>query len=203
MPYIKRMLLCSAFLLVTSPSQAQHLQIQDTQTMQEIAFTEKSELDNWVIINDTVMGGRSRARIDIEKDHLVFEGYLSLENNGGFASVRRVYNNKTWLPSNPLQIKVMGDGRQYQFRLRTNRRMDGVAYVTSFQTTKGEEQSFTFELSDFTPQFRGRLVRGMPALSFSDISQMGFMLAEKAPGNFELQVFSIAQSQMQLASNAQ
>jgi len=171
----------------------------DMNNMQTIAFTEKSELGNWVIFNDTVMGGRSRAQIDIDKEHLIFNGYLSLENNGGFASIRRVYNNREWEPSNPLQIKVLGDGRSYQFRLRTNRRMDGVAYVSSFQTTAGEAQVFSFELSDFTPQFRGRLVRGAPELSFDDITQLGFMLAEKAPGEFTLQVLSISQSQMQLA----
>jgi monofunctional biosynthetic peptidoglycan transglycosylase len=171
---------------------------EDMNSMQTIAFDELSELDNWVIINDTVMGGRSRAQIDIAKEHLVFNGYLSLENNGGFASIRRVYNNREWQASNPLQIKVVGDGRSYQFRLRTNSRMDGVAYVSSFQTKANEAQVFTFELSDFTPQFRGRYVRGAPELSFDDITQLGFMLAEKAPGEFTLQVLSISQSQMQL-----
>jgi monofunctional biosynthetic peptidoglycan transglycosylase len=169
------------------------------QNMQKIAFTDSSEVENWVIINDTVMGGRSRASLNIDNDHLVFSGYLSLDNNGGFASIRRVYDNRIWLPDNPLQINILGDGRSYQLRLRTNRQMDGVAYVATFQTIAGEAQSVTFELSDFTPQFRGRFVRGAPDLSFDDITQLGFMQAEKAPGEFSLQVLSISQTQMQLA----
>jgi monofunctional biosynthetic peptidoglycan transglycosylase len=169
------------------------------QKMQKITFTESSELENWVIINDTVMGGRSTARLTIDNNYLVFNGYLSLENNGGFASVRRVYDNRSWLPDNPLQIKTLGDGRSYQLRLRTNLQMHGVAYVATFQTVAGEAQSFTFEPSDFTPQFRGRFVRGAPDLSFDDITQIGFMQAEKAPGEFSLQVLSISQTQMQLA----
>ena len=191
----------AVLLLAAGAVNASSFEELETEKMNKIAFTQASELDNWVIINDTVMGGRSRAKIEIEQEHLVFNGYLSLENNGGFASIRRVYDNKNWLPQNPLQIKVQGDGRKYQFRLRTNRRMDGVAYVASFQTIKGESQSFSFELSDFTPQFRGRTVRGMPDLSFDDVTQMGFMLSEKAPGEFTLQVLSISQSRSQLASN--
>lgn len=196
-----RLITCFCSVIVLNAYSTMQLTQADTageQNMQKIAFTDSSELENWVIINDTVMGGRSSARLNIEDEHLIFNGYLSLENNGGFASVRRVYDERTWLPNNPLQIKTVGDGRRYQFRLRTNRQMDGVAYVATFQTTADKAQSFSFEPGDFTPQFRGRFVRGAPALSFDDITQIGFMQAEKSPGEFSLQVLSISQSQMQL-----
>ena len=44
---------------------------------------------NWKIVNDTVMGGRSSSHWSSNPASAsLFEGYLSLENNGGFASVR-------------------------------------------------------------------------------------------------------------------
>ena len=50
---------------------------------------------NWNIVNDTVMGGRSSSRwISKSSSPCSFEGYLSLENNGGFASVRCDLNNE-------------------------------------------------------------------------------------------------------------
>jgi monofunctional biosynthetic peptidoglycan transglycosylase len=88
---------------------------------------------------------------------------------------------------------MLGDGRSYQFRLRTNRNADGVAYVANFTTKKDQIQSIQFNIKDFTPQFRGRLVRGAPALNFSDIAQVGFMLADKNPGRFVLQISHIRQ----------
>ncbi|MDT0596129.1 CIA30 family protein [Glaciecola petra] len=158
-----------------------------------IQFSLTNEIDNWVIVNDTVMGGRSKAQLDIVKNMLIFSGSLSLQNNGGFASTRRVYKPVEWDPKQAFQITIEGDGRAYQFRLRTNRRMDGVAYVVGFQTVAGKSQSFTFEPSDFEPLWRGRYVRGAEALTFDDVSQLGFMLADKTPGEFSLKVKSITQ----------
>lgn len=167
------------------------------QTNQEasvnIEFTKTQELDNWIIVNDTVMGGRSFARLNIENDKLSFSGVLSLENNGGFASIRRVYDPKSWVDQIPLKIKVDGDGREYQLRLRTNRRVDGVAYVVSFKTEINGPNEFAFNEQDFVPQFRGRIVRGAPALAFSDIEQVGLMLADKQPGEFTLLLEHIMQ----------
>lgn len=158
-----------------------------------IDFTQSQELDNWVIVNDTVMGGRSRTRLTIEDSMLSFSGVLSLENNGGFASIRRVYDPKIWEAQKQVKIQVQGDGREYQLRLRTNRRVDGVAYVLSFKTEENRAMEFTFNEQDFVPQFRGRLVSGAPALAFSDIAQVGLMLADKKPGEFTLLVERIWQ----------
>ncbi len=158
-----------------------------------ISFTQNQELDNWIIVNDTVMGGRSRTRLNITEGKLEFSGVLSLANNGGFASIRRVYDGKNWVNGGVLQIQVEGDGRQYQLRLRTNRRADGVAYVVSFQTQAELSTLFEFKTADFVPQFRGRIISGAPALQFSDIEQVGIMLADKNPGEFTLKVEHISQ----------
>lgn len=153
-----------------------------------------NELDNWIIVNDTVMGGRSQASAIFAQDHMQFKGSLSLQNNGGFASVRRIKSAVDWQAGKAITIVIRGDGRSYQFRLRTNRTLDGVAYVKEFTSQKGEWQSITFTEDDFTPQFRGRIVPSAKKLSFSDITQLGFMLADKAPGDFELHIKSIVQN---------
>lgn len=170
-------------------------------TMQDnvIEFLEADEINNWIIVNDTVMGGRSQAIARSQDGYLHFLGDLSLRNNGGFASIRRIYNPIQWQQDGPILITVKGDGREYQFRLRTNRYMDGVAYVKNFVTIKDEWQTFTFQEQDFTPQFRGRLVRDAKALNFADITQLGFMLADKTPGTFDLKVKEIMQSSQILA----
>jgi monofunctional biosynthetic peptidoglycan transglycosylase len=158
-----------------------------------VSMQNPSERQNWVIINDTVMGGRSQASLKHEKDYIVFSGELSMLNNGGFASTRRIYQPVVWQSNKTMHISIRGDGRDYQFRLRTNRFMDAVAYVKGFETIKDEWQTLSFNQEDFTPQFRGRLVRDAPALAFSNIVQIGFMLADGTPGNFELHIKEIVQ----------
>jgi NADH dehydrogenase [ubiquinone] 1 alpha subcomplex assembly factor 1 len=52
-------------------------------------FNKKSDLQDWIIVDDVVMGGRSSSTFKLDKDGLgVFEGNISLENNGGFSSLR-------------------------------------------------------------------------------------------------------------------
>jgi NADH dehydrogenase [ubiquinone] 1 alpha subcomplex assembly factor 1 len=158
-----------------------------------IDFQRSQELDNWVIINDTVMGGRSRARLTINDSYLLFSGTLSLENNGGFASVRRVHNGKVWLSDKPIKIQVKGDGREYQLRFRINRRVDSVHYGVSFKTKANEVTVFQFNESDFVPQFRGRILKDAPALNFANIEQVGVLIADSIAGDFMLMIESISQ----------
>ena len=52
-------------------------------------FTTESDLSDWRIMDDVVMGGRSDSNLKInEAGHGCFHGYVSLENYGGFASTR-------------------------------------------------------------------------------------------------------------------
>ena len=45
--------------------------------------------DDWLVVNDGVMGGLSKSRfIMSDRNTAVFTGNVSLDNNGGFASTR-------------------------------------------------------------------------------------------------------------------
>ena len=49
----------------------------------------KSNLEGWYVIDDGVMGGRSRGQLEIENDDIgLFSGRISLQNYGGFSSIR-------------------------------------------------------------------------------------------------------------------
>lgn len=153
------------------------------------SITINGDLAPWRVINDGVMGGVSSGRLVFDKDRLVFSGELSLDNNGGFASVRRLVDQDL-SGADAVTIKVRGDGRRYQFRIRMNERFDGVAWVSEFDTT-ASWQTVTLELSSFDPQFRGRRVSDAPNLVGADIRQIGFLLADKDEGPFRLEVKSI------------
>jgi len=154
-------------------------------------FSSTQEVNNWRISNDTVMGGISSSSIKTEGESLLFSGELRLEYNGGFTSVWRAPEKNLFSDSSErISITVKGDGRPYQLRLRTIA-SPRISYSASFETTKDEWTTHTFQLSDFTPVWRGRLVSGAPDLQFIDIHQIGFLLADKNPGNFALRVSQI------------
>jgi monofunctional biosynthetic peptidoglycan transglycosylase len=159
----------------------------------KIDFSSVEELNYWYRVNDSVMGGVSQSNLRVVDNVAYFEGELSLKNNGGFASVRRVGPVTLESGSIPILIEINGDGRSYQLRLRTNKGFDGVAYVATFSSRSDTWQTLAFNEEDFVAQFRGQIVSRAPALLFSDVRQIGFMLADKLPGSFQMAIKSISQ----------
>lgn len=145
---------------------------------------------NWVIINDGVMGGRSSSSTEVHEQGLTFSGELSLENNGGFASTRRQLHEPP-LGAIAVRLKVRGDGRSYQLRLRHDQRFDGVAWRHDFDTN-GQWQELELQLKDFIPVFRGQRVDNAGPVVPADLGQVGLMLADKRPGAFSLQVSELS-----------
>jgi len=146
-------------------------------------------LEPWRVVNDGVMGGVSSSRMVKTENGLRFQGELSLENNGGFASVRRVVDDDL-SGSGRVRLEVRGDGRTYQFRLRQSGRFDGVAWRAEFSSTE-EWQTVEIPYADFEPVFRGRSVPQAGPVVPADIQQIGFLLADKQPGSFWMEVRKI------------
>ncbi|MGZ9897343.1 CIA30 family protein [Shewanella gaetbuli] len=149
-----------------------------------------TQSSHFVINNDTVMGGFSSSRIDHKKDHVIFSGVVSLENNGGFASVQCDIPSPTKVV-NQCIIKVKGDGKRYQLRLKTAELKYGEAYVAEFNTLAGQVTEHIFIASDFQLSFRGRDINTGPELQFSDVEKVGWLIANKQQGNFNISLYSI------------
>ena len=156
----------------------------------EINFEDQQEVESWKIVNDGVMGGLSSSSVEIIDDSLVFTGRVSLENNGGFASVRRV-GSKSPKSTKKIRIRIKADGKTYKFRLRTSQTWDSIAYSVSFSTKKAAWVEKTFKPQDFIPTWRGRVVKDAPALKFSDLNQIGILIADKQEGEFKLELSEI------------
>jgi hypothetical protein len=144
------------------------------------------QVDPWRSVNDGVMGGRSSGGMLQSDDGLKFTGRLSLENNGGFASVRRLVE-QDFSSATRVRFEVRGDGRDYQFRIRQSSGFDGVAWSAGF-STNDEWMSVEISLDEFIPVFRGRTVSQAGPVVPSEIQQIGFLLADKNPGRFELEI---------------
>ena len=142
---------------------------------------------NWEVINDEVMGGISHSNFRIQTDQTgLFSGSVSLENNGGFASVRALLHEP--VPGNfkKFVIRVKGDGKTYSFRIRTDQNFNVVAYAGSFLTKMDEWTEHEFSPTDFIPTFRGRTLSNVPPLEELQISQIGLLISGKQSGSFRL-----------------
>jgi NADH dehydrogenase [ubiquinone] 1 alpha subcomplex assembly factor 1 len=156
-------------------------------------FVHETEAESWLVVTDNVMGGVSRGTMIVSEDScLVFSGTLSVENNGGFASIRTLPKDFGVGDYKGLRIRVRGDGRVYQFRLRLDDNFDGIAFTREFQTTKNRWLEIDLPFASFVPTYRGRILRNVKPLIAADIRQLGFLLGDKTAGQFKLIVDNIA-----------
>lgn len=143
----------------------------------------------WQAVNDSVMGGVSDGRFKITEDKtLEFFGTLSLENNGGFASVRTKPMELDIKSGDALVARVKGDGREYMLNIYTKSRRMAFSYRAPLPTVKDEWHEVEIPLADLIPTAFGRLVQGMGPVDPAQINGLGFMLSDKKPGKFAMQV---------------
>ena len=149
---------------------------------------------NWVPINDTVMGGRSSSALSWNtQNHLVWTGDLSLENNGGFVSIRTRENWVDWSAYQGVEVVLEGGGRAVQVTLQ---RADMIVWAGGFRAlvptnTAGETKVFipfsAFVLKRFGRQIDGpKLIDGL-----KKVGQLGLLISDKRPGAFRVVLKSV------------
>ena len=152
-------------------------------------FNLKSDLNNWKIVNDAVMGGKSQSKFYLNPDGFgTFEGSVSLENNGGFCSVKYVCEPIDLTDSKHISIRLKGDGKQYQFRVKPNQ-TDSHSYVFPFQTTT-DWQTIEIPISELYPAFRGQKLE-LPNYDGSNLEEIAFLIGNKQEETFQLLIDSI------------
>jgi monofunctional biosynthetic peptidoglycan transglycosylase len=152
-------------------------------------FVGPDAAQKWQAVNDGVMGGVSEGRFKITTDKTMeFSGRLSLENNGGFASVRTKLTNFDIHSGDTLVVRVKGDGREYVLNLYTKSRRMAFSYRAPLPTTRDEWTEVSVPLDEFIPTSFGNRVQGMGPVEPDQINSLGFMLSDKKPGPFKLEV---------------
>lgn len=147
-------------------------------------FNHEADIKKWIIVDDVVMGGRSSGDFILNGEgHGVFHGNVSLENNGGFSSVRYrsgklPINNKT-----KFLIRLKGDGKAYQLRIKSET-SDYKSYIMPFNTS-GKWQEIEINLADMYPSFRGRRL-SEPNFTGKYLEEISFLIANNKNEDFRL-----------------
>lgn len=152
-------------------------------------FSESKDVSCWRVVDDGVMGGVSQGNFTVDEDgYVIFSGTVSTANYGGFSSVRCDVENKDISSFKYIVLKVKGDGKKYQFRLKetSNQRH---SYITTFQTS-GKWEKIILPLENFYPGFRGSRL-DIPNFPGNQIGQLAFLIANKTDEDFVLLVSTI------------
>jgi hypothetical protein len=156
-------------------------------------FADPTAANAWQAIDDRVMGGVSSSTLRHHPaGHAVFEGTVSLERNGGFASVRSSPGERGLPGARSCQIEVRGDNKLFKVSLLTDDGFDSLNYQASFSPAGTDWRTLHLPLAEFRASFRGREVINAPALDPARIRQVGLMIAARQAGPFELHIRRIS-----------
>lgn len=154
-------------------------------------FSDPACLRNWRNVDDDVMGGVSSSRIEPSARGARFHGTVSLENNGGFASVRSTPAPLGLAGTEGLELELVGDGHSYKLSIRLDEAFDGVSYQTNFTPPAGEPSRVRIAFRELVPMWRGRRVPDAPPFDPERATQVGLVIGDKQAGPFELELLAI------------
>lgn len=152
------------------------------------AFDNANEA-SWQVVNDGVMGGRSKGYVAVEDGVLRFTGML-VTQGGGFTSIRtnRSINLEGYTG---LELRVRGNGRPFEVEVSdgTRRGWRSVSRRASFETTP----TWTWvhvPFSALQSTVFGQPIRVAP-IDVSKVQRLGLYIADGQDGPFRLEVDAI------------
>ena len=139
---------------------------------------------DWVVLNDTVMGGRSSATVSAIENSIQFQGVVSLENNGGFASIR-TRDTIDLSTHTSVEIELVGTDTPVQFVVWTGQGAN-LYYATSIQPNSGLQR---VNFSEFVAKSYGRQLSA-PSLDVRNRQRLsiGILIGDGFEGEFDLTV---------------
>jgi monofunctional biosynthetic peptidoglycan transglycosylase len=147
-------------------------------------------------VNDSVMGGLSEGQMTHDREiGGIFNGRVSFERNGGFASVRNDFPPLDVSRFTGLSLNVRGDGKTYKLNLRDDGQFDGIQFQVRFRAL--ESWSFvTVPFTQFSPVIRGRPVSRARVINLHTITSLGFLISDRQEGPFRLEIARISGVEM-------
>lgn len=155
----------------------------------KINFGQNGSGSNWQIINDGVMGGLSEGVAEVTKETLFFQGKVSLENNGGFSSLRGPFKKYDLSNFKIVKIKYRSTGQDIAFRMELDQRWFMPAFKENLPETANEWHTIKLPLTEFKEYRIGRATgQTMSTEKLASVIRLGFITNTKKACAFEFEV---------------
>lgn len=149
----------------------------------------KEKEDSWFSVNDTVMGGRSDGNSNYSENGLVFEGSVSFENNGGFASVRSGYEKLDLSAYETATVRYRCEGQSLSLNFNLYQRWWYPNYKAELPETEMEWNTITVKLSELKEYRVGRATgNNISPKGLANVIRLGIMTNDKKEGPFKAEI---------------
>lgn len=151
--------------------------------------SQEGENEGWVTVDDRVMGGVSSSQITQSDTFMRWEGTMSLENNGGFASVRSPWEIGQLGNAKTVSMRVRGSNGTFSLRLATSGRYYEPIHQVGFEVEETEWRTLTWSLEDFQTMVMGRPTgSAFDVQDVLNVGRVGIMKNDGNPGKFWLEI---------------
>jgi NADH dehydrogenase [ubiquinone] 1 alpha subcomplex assembly factor 1 len=155
----------------------------------EINFGSTGNTAMWYAVNDGVMGGLSSGTLKETKKSMIFSGHVSLENNGGFASIRSKFDRYKLSKFTAVEIKYKSQDYDFAMMLEMNRMFYMPYFKFNLPNSQNKWKTVTIGLEEFEAYSLGKkLGYGLDENSKNDIIRLGFISNEKRAGKYEIEI---------------
>lgn len=151
-------------------------------------FGEGKDADRWTIVNDGVMGGLSQSNAQSDANALLFSGTVSLKNNGGFVSLRSAMSDYDLSAYEYCEIRFKSNtDRKFELLIEKETPFYMPKYRAKFGGKSEEWKTIRIPLRDFELSRMGSTMQeGIDPEGLEGIQRIGFILADKQEGSFQL-----------------
>jgi hypothetical protein len=145
--------------------------------------------NKWRIVNDGVMGGFSSSKVIVnDESKIVFNGNVSLENNGGFASLRSPVRDYNFEKYSGVQIKIKGDGKRYSISMKETTYFSGYFYTSTFETKKDQWITVKIPFNQFKLYYFGKESKSNKNIPLNNIKEISLLIGDKQEGDFRAEI---------------
>ena len=155
----------------------------------------KGEATGWRALNDGVMGGRSIGVVDYGRNTMTWEGTVSLENNGGFSSVRSPWGLRDLSGFGSMTFRcrtTTGAADTFTLTMETHEQWWMPYWKANFSVDP-EWSEVTLDFADLKKS--SAMTGDLPKLwswgALDDILRIGMMKYDGTAGDFGLEVDGI------------
>ncbi len=150
----------------------------------------QNQVNNWVLISDNIMGGISKSKLEYTQNTMILTGNISLDNFGGFASVKTEFGKYDISQFKGIKIKFKSTNQKFAFTLEDSKNWTFPNFKGAFTSTKPntwEEKIILFK--DFKEYQIGEPTgEKLLESNLKKIVRMGIITTEKKEGPFTIEV---------------
>jgi NADH dehydrogenase [ubiquinone] 1 alpha subcomplex assembly factor 1 len=162
-----------------------------TSATAQFNFGTQHNTDVWRVVNDDVMGGVSNSKVEEKENSILFSGTTSLDNNGGFASIRTTFPKGDLKDCKTMTIrfKSPNTNRSFGLSLKDSQKYYIPYYKFMFQPKSDDWQQLKINLKDFGYyKISEKIGSEMPLNFLKDVFNIALILSDGKEGNFQIEI---------------